>query len=258
MKNTYYYPLAFMCLLLAGCKPHKIDFTVSTDANKPGRLILVNQSANSTNFFWQWRQIDNGGTAGYSPEDVSDEENLEIYPIANGEIEISLTASGKLSPDEEKVTKRFAVTNVPARATITQVIIKRLTLTRPNGTDYDDNDGTQPDVAFISCSEFCAPGANISPEPGSVRNNMAGITFPYTYTLTEPEQFGSFTPQTSDFEFAIVDYDNESFGIYETMARFSFSIYETTPYFDEKKDCYPTEVLISKPNVEAIVKIKWE
>ena len=257
MKTIFRTLVVFMLFAgIGSCTKPKLDFSIETDPTRPGLLILKNESLKYKDFTWEFGRSGANGSVTMSPGDISYASSPSYYP-GNGNLAITLSGSYLL--DENSITKKYVMTSTPSSATITSATIKRLTTTRANGTAYDDNDGTQPDLAIIACNQFCAYGQNISPEPGTVHYNMSGISFPYTHSLGTGFVVNNFSPQTHDFEFFIVDYDNPSFGIYEIMAYLKFNPYELTySYSGHPQECYPSQLTVSNEQAEVTFSILWQ
>ncbi len=237
----------------------KAGFTYELDPNVPGKVHFKNQSQRADAYFWQFGYRQSNGVNAYSPGHSSDKASPVYYFQTNGEAAVSLTAAGGSSEDE--ITKHIPITNVPTEVTVKQIVIRRLGARKPDGTSYDPEDNTAPDLFFDACADLCGSAQYITPDYSKMYVNMAGFSLPYTHSL-DPDEFHyeDLSPQTRDFVFYVYDFDYYGFGMgtAEKVSVLAFNPYRRTARYNKgQDDNYPSQIKVNNETIEADIYLEW-
>lgn len=237
----------------------KADFTYEIDPNVPGKVHFKNRSQRADAYFWQFGYRQSNGVNGYSPGQSSDKVSPVYYFRANGEAAVSLTAMD--GPSEDEITRHIPITNVPTEVTVKHIVIRRLSARKADGTSYDPEDGTAPDLFFKACADLCGSAQYITPDYAQMYVNMSGFSLPYTHRLDPDEfHFPDLSPQTGEFKFYVYDFDYYGFGVgtAELVYVLAFNPYHRTALYNKgQDDNYPPIITVSDAAIEADIHLEW-
>ncbi len=237
----------------------KADFTYEIDPQVPGKVRFINQSQRADRYFWQFGYRGSNGVDGYSPGHSSEEASPVYYFVTNGDAAVNLSAY--TDRNEDIITKHIPITNVPTAVTVKQIVIRRLSARKADGTSFDPEDGSAPDLFFEACEGLCGSAQYITPDYSQMHVNMNGFSLPYTHPF-DPEEFHyeGLSPQTPDFKFYVYDFDYYGFGMgtAEVVSLLSFNPYHETALYNKGDDAnYPARITVSNQVIEADIYLAW-
>jgi hypothetical protein len=249
--------------VLASCQESpfqpKADFTYEIDPKVPGKVRFINQSQRADGYFWQFGYRQSDGVNAFSPGHSSEKASPVYYFAGNMDAAVSLSAY--TDQHEDIITKHIAITNVPTQVVVKSIVIRRLSARKADGTSYDPEDGSAPDLFFDACNGTCSSAPYITPDYSQMHLNLNGFSLPYTYTL-DPEEFhySGFSPQTGDFTFYVQDFDYFGYGVgtAEVMAVLAFNPYRLTTLYNKGDDGnYPAKITVNNQVIEADIHLEW-
>lgn len=261
IKISFSQAIVFGILMLCcSCsKPPHADFELQTDPRYPGKIKCVNKSSNNDENMWTFCEKSESGLTVCSPDHYSELSSPVFYYVANGTKVITLTVyNGNNEDSKEQIIE---INDIPRTVVITDVVVTRLNDTNTFGELYDAEDNSASDVFFKIFDGNLTMAQYYSPEPGEVYYDRAGLSFPYTCTVTgSAYTYTNMSPQTHEFLFYIFDYDNAGYGMgkWTTMGSIEFNPYHYTNLYNDGSDNnYPDTLVFSNSQFEAEVHMKW-
>jgi hypothetical protein len=153
------------------------------------------------------------------------------------------------------------ISNVPGQVTVKDILIRRLNAKKADGTSFDPEDGSAPDLFFEACDGICSSATYITPDYSKMYVNMNGFSLPYTHKFSPDEfYYAGLSPQTNDFMFYVFDFDYYGYGIgtAEVVSVLSFNPYRKTALYNKGDDGnYPSRITVSNEIIEADIYLEW-